>query len=58
MQKVELEEKKSYIPLYNSTNNWKRPSKDTHWNINFSSVNEEISQKMKLNSIMESEALN
>lgn len=57
MDATQSVKRKGYIPTYASTMAWKRPQAEERVNIDFDALHETLSEKMKLNAIMETKSI-
>lgn len=57
MDATQSVKRKGYIPTYDSTMAWKRPQAEERVNIDFDALHETLSEKMKLNVIMETKSI-
>ena len=50
-------EQNTFIPPYESALQWKKPDTANCWGIDFDSLHENLSKKMKYNAIMEAQSI-
>ena len=57
MEKTQNVTRKSFIPIYTSDIQWQRPQAIEQVDIDFETLHDNLSKKMKLNAIMEAKSI-
>lgn len=57
MEATQNVERKGYVPTYDSAMEWKRPQATERVDIDFDELHDTLSEKMKLNAIMETRSI-